>query len=49
MGDRFPTYRLENHTNSRMFYGQVGVRALTCLFTFFSVGVGSQEHTFTEP
>lgn len=22
-GDRFPTYRLENHTSSRMFYGQV--------------------------
>lgn len=22
-GDRFPTYRLENHTDSRMFYGQV--------------------------
>lgn len=22
-GDRFPTYRLENHTSFRMFYGQV--------------------------
>ncbi|CAN0096387.1 unnamed protein product, partial [Ectocarpus sp. 12 AP-2014] len=24
-GDRFPTYRLENHTNSRIFYGQASV------------------------
>lgn len=30
MGDRFPTYRLENHTNSRMFYGQVGFHAQAC-------------------